>query len=208
MRIPRRPTGAAAISLIPVVLRLAHSKILRRQTSALCDSGEHAWPDLFVLVEREHEIGPALTGEGAVRARLSFHAPANPKERRQNSLGASAGPARQAALNEMSRRSGPASPCSSLSATTRSASAWTRAWASAGDAPYAKTPGSSGTSPSQRPSSSRSISTLNLTSALRVSFYPDRPAPECPENTAFSCERRPSEARGARQLLRNELSRE
>ncbi|GAV32240.1 hypothetical protein emb_1c0695 [Coriobacteriaceae bacterium EMTCatB1] len=63
----------------------------------------------------------------------------------------------------MLRNSRPASPRSRRSATTRSARAWTCAIASSRVFPYARTPGSSGTSAIQRPSTSRSSSMLRRT---------------------------------------------
>src|SRR5262249_391632 len=56
----------------------------------------------------------------------------------------------------------PASPWSRRAATTRSPSAWTLAFASSGVCPYVSVPGSSRTSAIQRPSSSCSISTVNV----------------------------------------------
>ncbi len=57
----------------------------------------------------------------------------------------------------------PTSPFSRRSAITRRARAWTFALASSGVCPYARTPGRSTTSAIQRPSSSCSISTVNVT---------------------------------------------
>lgn len=64
--------------------------------------------------------------------------------------------------------SGLASPCSRRSAMTQSAriSAW--AMASAAVVPYASTPGSFGTSASQRPSLSRSRSSLSFMAGLSL----------------------------------------
>lgn len=73
----------------------------------------------------------AILGENLVRAALALDPPAQTQQRSEHALGASARPGTHAALNEMSSRSGPASPCSRRSATTRSASAWILALASA-----------------------------------------------------------------------------
>ena len=93
-----------------------------------------------------------------MRSRLPFDCPAYSQQRRKDSPSASARPLIHAALNEMFRSSGPASPCSRRSARMRRASAWTLAVASSGVAPYVITPGSSTTSAIHRPSSSCSIS--------------------------------------------------
>jgi len=76
--------------------------------------------------------------------------------------------------------SGTASPCSSRSASTRSASASTLNIASSRVSPYAITPGRLGTlGRFQRPSSSRSTSTVNPWSAIgRVCHSTERPPTE------------------------------
>ena len=77
---------------------------------------------------------------------LPFDAPARTQQRREYSSRSRAGPGTHAAAKEILNRSGPASACSRRSAMTRSASAWTFAFASSGVCPYANAPGSSRTS--------------------------------------------------------------
>src|SRR5439155_24061763 len=123
---------------------------------------QHAWPDLFVVVKREHEVGPIGTGERSMGARLTLDHPSDPQKGRQHPSSTGAGPRAHAALKEMLSRSGPASPFSRRSAITLRARAWTRESAACSVSPYARTPGNSTTSASHRPSSSRSISTLSI----------------------------------------------
>ena len=54
------------------------SQILGTQARTLGNPGQHAWPDLFVVVKREHEIGPFGAGERAMGARLTFDHPPDP----------------------------------------------------------------------------------------------------------------------------------
>ncbi len=82
-------------------------------------------PDLLIVVEREYKIGPTVTRQSAMRTGLTFERPSNPKKRGQHPTRAGARPRSHAALKEMVRSSGPASPCSRRSAITRSASACT-----------------------------------------------------------------------------------
>ncbi len=138
------------------------SEVLGTQAGTLGDPCQHAWPDLLVVVKRKDEIGPARAGQGAVRARLALERPSGSQEGRQHPSSTSARPRAQAALKEMLKRSGPASPCSSRSARTLRARAWTRDRAAGCVSPYARTPGNSITSASHRPSSSCSISTLKV----------------------------------------------
>jgi hypothetical protein len=84
---------------------------------------QHARPNLFVVVKRKDDVSPAGSGKRSVRTGLTFDHPANPQEGRQHPASAGTGPGVHAALKEMLRKSGPASPCSRRSAITRSASA-------------------------------------------------------------------------------------
>lgn len=72
-------------------------------------------------------------------ARLTLDYPPNPQEGCQHPSSAGARPSAHAALKEMLSNSGPVSPCSSRSAITRSASAWTLETAVSCVSPYART---------------------------------------------------------------------
>ena len=52
------------------------SKIVRSQSGPSSDAGQHARPDLVVVVEGECKVRPAFTGEHAMRSRRAFHRPA------------------------------------------------------------------------------------------------------------------------------------
>ena len=137
-----------------------------REASAFGDTRQHSRSDLFVVVECEHEIRPAVTLERSMGTGLPLDPPANPNEGGQHAAGPGGRPAAHAAWKVTLRNSAGASRCSRRSAITRSASAWTRATASSRSWPYAMTPAKAGTSASQRPSSSRSISIVNVTVAM------------------------------------------
>ena len=94
----------------------------------------------------------------SMRPGLPLDLPANPNEGGR--------PTAHAAWNVTLRNSAGASRCSRRSAITRRASACTRATASSRSWPYAMVPDRAGTSASQRPSSSRSISIVNVTRAM------------------------------------------
>ena len=105
-------------------------QVFGAQAAVFGDASQHARPNLVAIVESEDQVGPAGTGQDAMGARLALDDPAYPQQCGQNRLGVGAGPVGHAALKEMSSISRPASSCSRRSATTRSASAWTRAIAS------------------------------------------------------------------------------
>ena len=64
------------------------SEIVRRQTRALGDTGEHARPDFLAIVEGEHEIRPALTGKNAVRgSAFAFDHPPKREQGREHPAG-------------------------------------------------------------------------------------------------------------------------
>src|SRR5258705_181882 len=84
------------------------------EAGMLRDSRQHARADLFTIVECEDNIGPAFPGERTVGARLPLELPANSEESCRHLVCPGAGPPAHAALKEMSRSSGPASPCSRL----------------------------------------------------------------------------------------------
>ena len=50
-------------------------EVFWREARVLADSRQHPWTDLFTLVKREDEIGPALAGQGAVGTGLAFDLP-------------------------------------------------------------------------------------------------------------------------------------
>ena len=112
--------------------------------------------------ESEDVVRPAVAGKRLVGPALPLDRPSDAEQRRQDAGCPSRRPGDQAAMKEMVSSSGPASPCSSRSATTRSASAWARACASRCVGPYARTPGRSGTSAIHRPSSSCSSSIVSF----------------------------------------------
>src|SRR5262249_43908193 len=91
---------------------------------------EHPGPDLLVVVKCEDDIGPAGPAQHAMRSRAPHDRPADSLEGSQHAPCARAGPGRHAAAKEMFSSSGPASPCSSRSAMTRSARALALAEAS------------------------------------------------------------------------------
>ena len=51
------------------------SEIGGLEASVLCDASEHVRPNLFLIMKREHEIRPAVPGQGTVRAGLSLEMP-------------------------------------------------------------------------------------------------------------------------------------
>src|SRR5262245_51702500 len=101
----------------------ARSQVLGPETRVLRDAGQHARSDLLGVMEGEDEVGRPRTRKDTVRARLPLRRPSDTHQGCEYPLSPGARPARHAALKEMSMSSGPASPCSRRSATTRSASA-------------------------------------------------------------------------------------
>jgi hypothetical protein len=99
------------------------------------DTCQHTRTDFLTIMECENAVWPIFSGQGTVRSRLALHSPADSQKSRQQSTRFNASPSTHAALNEMLRRSGPASPCSRRSAKTRSASACAFARASSGLSP-------------------------------------------------------------------------
>jgi len=57
------------------------SQIVRSQSGATSDAGEHPWADLVCVVEGEHEIRPTFTREDPVRSGRAFHRPAHAHQR-------------------------------------------------------------------------------------------------------------------------------
>jgi len=112
------------------------SKVLGGQSGVPGDSLQHSWPDLIGIVEGEHEIGPSLPAQHTVGAApVTFDRPAFPQQSGENAAGLRRRPAGHAAAKVMSSNAASASPCSSRSASTRSARAFARAVASSGEAP-------------------------------------------------------------------------
>jgi hypothetical protein len=137
-------------------------QIGRSKAGVLGDAREHLGTDLFAIVKREDKIRPTIALQCPMRAGLTLKLPANPDQRRVDTARLGRSPLVHAAATAIEIDSGRLSPCSSLSASTRSARISAFAIASSADDPYARTPGSCGTSASQRPSSSRSHSISNF----------------------------------------------
>jgi len=100
----------------------ASLNIVRSEPGLLRDPGQHAWADFFGVVEGEDEIWPAFPCHGPVRSALPLDRPADPPEGSQNAGRLRRRPFAHAAVNSTSS-SGTVSPCSILSARTRSAKA-------------------------------------------------------------------------------------
>ena len=62
-------------------------QIFRPQARVLGYACQHARSEFFTIVEGEHEIGPPLTRQGAVRAGLSLELPAEPEQDCEYTLG-------------------------------------------------------------------------------------------------------------------------
>ena len=137
------------------------SEVVRAQTRSLGDPRQHTRADLLTGAERKHVLRPTATRKDLVRSRGAFDAPPDTQQGRQNAASLDGWPSAHAAANWMVFGLGEGSPCSSRSATTRSANAFARLAASSRLSPYAMTPGSSMISAIQRPSSSRSVSIVN-----------------------------------------------
>jgi len=102
-------------------------------------------------------LWPALTPQGPMRAGGADDAPTNSLQRRRHAPRLGRGPFAHAATENCNMSAaGLISPCSISSAITRKARDLAFRVASSGVAPYTVTPGSSGMSPIQRPSVSRS----------------------------------------------------
>lgn len=128
----------------------------------LGDAAEHTGADLLLVVEREHKVRPTPPLQDSVGSTLPFDRPSDSNQCGKRLASFYAPPPGHAAAKLMSVKSAPASPFSTRSATTRSAKACALAFASADVRPYARTPGSSGTSAIQRPSASFSSSTVSF----------------------------------------------
>jgi hypothetical protein len=136
-------------------------KVLGEKPGAAGDTGEHSRPQFFIVPKGEHVVGPSWTRQYAVRPGLPER-PADPRKRPQDAAGSCGGPRPHRETNRSLAAIGAGSPRSIRSAITRRASAAALFRASASVAPYTSTPGSSGTSPIQRPSSSWSISIVSI----------------------------------------------
>src|SRR5262249_38390114 len=112
-RVKRRVQDRAVLKL----------QVFRIEPRPFCNSRKHSRTNLLIIMKRKHKIGPASTGECTMRAGLALDDPADAKKRGQHKSGTRARPLAHAAAKEILTRSGPASPCSRRSATTRSARA-------------------------------------------------------------------------------------
>jgi hypothetical protein len=74
-------------------------------------------------MKRENKIRPPRPLQGAMRPILTFDGPADPQKRREHMLRLGGGPAAHASWNMPASSRGSASPFSTRSAMTRSASA-------------------------------------------------------------------------------------
>jgi hypothetical protein len=59
-------------------------QILRRETSPLGDTGQHARPYLLVVMKGEYNVCPARAGQCAVGAALALDLPTNSQQSREN----------------------------------------------------------------------------------------------------------------------------
>ena len=134
----------------------------------LGNSRQHLRPDILAVMEGENEIRPAIAGERSVGPRLPLKPPPNAEQGGENTPCLSRWPLAHAAATEILIEWARLSPCSRRSAKTRKANTSALAIASSGEAPYASTPASCGTSASHRPSSSRSHSMLKSTAHLFI----------------------------------------
>jgi hypothetical protein len=129
--LPRCPSPSPARSR--PTLRPA-SQILWPQAGMLGDPSQDARSEFLVIVEGEHDVGPALAFQSLVRPGLPLDPPASPQERCEHASRLSRRPATHAASNRPSS-STVGSPCSSLSASTRRARALAPATAASRVAP-------------------------------------------------------------------------
>src|SRR5207248_667415 len=114
------------------------SEVARPQPRVFRNAGQHARPDLFIVVEREDHVRPAGAFQDAVRSTgLAFYGPAGAQQTRKDSLGFGRRPPAHGATAKTPSISGTGSPWSRRSANTRSERTWTRPMASSRDFPYA-----------------------------------------------------------------------
>lgn len=62
-------------------------QVLGLEAGVLGDAREHAWAKLFAIVEGEHEIGPTLARQSAMRTRLTLDPPSELEKRSEDALG-------------------------------------------------------------------------------------------------------------------------
>jgi hypothetical protein len=153
-------------------------QVVRRKACVLGNLAEHLRANLVAVVEGECAVLPTVAPKGGVRPGDAKGLPANAPEGSQNALCFLGWPPTHAARTVQTSGAGvliwassagasstaARSSCisrSTCSASTRSASARADRVASSRLWPYAITPGSSGTSQIQRPSSSWSISRVS-----------------------------------------------
>jgi len=70
------------------------------QAGALRNPNEHSGAEFLVIVEGEHEIGPALSRESSVRTRLAFQRPPDSKQGREDATSFRGRPGAHAARKE------------------------------------------------------------------------------------------------------------
>ena len=102
---------------------LSHSEVFRFEPGMFRDARQHPGADFFSLMKSEHDVRPAFPEENTVRTGLPLYLPPTLEQCPENLLSSRALPAAHAAVKVMLLNSAPASPCSSLSATTRKAKA-------------------------------------------------------------------------------------
>lgn len=151
-----------------VLLGISSLQVVRRETCVLGDSSEHLGANFFSVVECEDEIRISGAAESTVRSGPALELPPDGHQRRVDATRLRRRPGRHAAMLKVIAW-GPVSEFSRRSARTRRARTCALAMASSAELPYARTPGSCGTSASHRPSSSRShsISKFMATPILR-----------------------------------------
>ena len=57
------------------------------EASVFGNACQHAWTEFFTFVEGEHKVGPTFARQGAMRAGLALHLPAQLEECREDALG-------------------------------------------------------------------------------------------------------------------------
>lgn len=149
-----KPRKKGRIWLVsPINARAPISRVFR-------DARRHPGADFFAIMKSEHEVGITRPGEGSVGG-CPLHYPAVATQCGQNAPCLCARPAIHAAVKRIWMGSTGCSPVSIRSATARRVRASARAMASSLVLPYFIAPGISVISAIQRPSLSRSVSTVN-----------------------------------------------
>ena len=132
------------------------------QTCGFGNLCQHAGTNFVAIMKGEDEVWESGTLKNSMGAASALDAPACPQQSCKHASGLCGGPVAHAASNIRLDGTGSSSPFSMRSAITRNANASTAASAFARVLPYASTPGNSATSAIQRPSVSRSNSTVSF----------------------------------------------